>query len=261
MTATHPHGLFSWTDLALPDPETGKDFYVELFGWDPQDETDAEGNHVYTMFRKDGKLVAGLGPQPPEQREEGIPPLWGSYITVDDIDVTVDAVTEYGGTVLVGPMDVLDAGRMAWIADPGGAVVGLWQEGSHAGAEQFGDSGFMTWNELATRDVEQALDFYLAVLPWKVETSDFGGMRYHTINLNDAPNGGMLQMDDNWPSEVPPHWMVYFRVADVDVATERVKQLGGSVSVLPTDTPAGRFAVVSDPQGGTFSILGPSPEE
>ena len=54
---------------------------------------------------------------------------------------------------------------------------------------------------------------------------------------------------------VPAHWMSYFTVDDVDAAAAKVKELGGNVCVPPTDIPVGRFAVVSDPAGATFSLF------
>src|SRR4051812_5037615 len=69
---------------------------------------------------------------------------------------------------------------------------------------------------------------------------------------------GMVRMDEHWPAEVPAHWMIYFAVTDCDAAAVRAAELGGTVSVPPSDIPAGRFAVLGDPQGGFFSVIAPS---
>jgi predicted enzyme related to lactoylglutathione lyase len=265
---TYPHGLFTWTDVSLPDPVGGSKFYSELFGWEAADQHDPEGNYIYTMFTKDGETVAGLGKQPEAMQNQGIPPMWNSYITVDDLDEALAEVEANGGSVLVPAMDVMAAGRMALIGDPTGAPVALWQEGDHAGAGAFNRHGHMTWNELATRDTQAARDFYAAVLGWSYEPLPGAPSEYHLITVSDKPedhatlakdnyNGGIMAMDDTWPADMPAHWMVYFQVDDTDAAAERLTELGGSVSVPPFDSSAGRIAVVADPQGGTFSIIAP----
>ena len=58
-----------------------------------------------------------------------------------------------------------------------------------------------------------------------------------------------------WPDDLAPHWMVYFAVADCDAAAERAHVLGGRVAHPPTTFARGRYAVLEDPQGGTFSVL------
>jgi hypothetical protein len=267
----YPDGLFSWTDISLPDPAGGSKFYADLYGWHGEDQHDPDGNYIYTMFSKDGKGVAGLGPQPPGMAESGIPPMWISYVAVDDLDATIDKWTAAGGTVMMPAMDVMDAGRMAFVIDPLGAVLALWQAGAHAGAEAFTEHGTMTWNELATRDSEAARSFYAAALGWEFEELQADApveMEYWMVVLDskvsgqpyrdDKYNGGVITMNENWPEDVPSHWMVYFQVDDTDESVARLESLGGKVSVPAFDSSAGRIAVVGDPQGGTFSIIAPS---
>ncbi len=261
-------GQFSWTDISLPDPEAGKAFYSGLFGWEGEDQFDPDGNYIYTMFLLGGRPAAGMGPQMPGQAESGIPPMWNSYINVGDLDATLARVEEAGGAVLVPALDVMAAGRMAFAADPTGGVFALWQAGEHDGAGVFNEPGALTWNELATRDVGTAQAFYSKALGWKFEKLD-GPMEYWLIQIegkvtgdedaDDDNNGGILAMDENWPPEIPAHWMVYFQVADTDAAAEKVTALGGKVAVEPFDTPAGKIAVVNDSQGGTFSVISPPP--
>ena len=268
---SYPHGLFSWTDISLPDPAGGSKFYADLFGWQAEDQHDPEGHYVYTMFSKDGKSVAGLGPQAPGAADQGIPPMWTSYATVDDIDDALAKWTEAGGSVLMPAMEVFDAGKMAIVADPQGAVMSLWDAGVHLGAGVFNTHGAMTWNELATRDTAAAREFLGAVLGFEFEQFEGAGAgEYWLITLGakaegepyaaDKYNGGILAMDEDWPAELPSHWMVYFRVDDTDEVVARLESLGGNVSVPPFDAPVGRIAVVNDPQGGTFSLIAPPSE-
>jgi hypothetical protein len=259
MLMDYPHGMISWTDLSVPDVDAAREFYTALMGWDADDVV-AEGQVVYTMFRNGDKMVAGLAKQPEEMSSQGIPPLWTTYVNVADVDTIAAAFTDNGGQLLVEPMDVMDSGRMAYGMDPTGAAIGFWQPGTHQGADGFNETGFLTWNELTTRDLEAAISFYEAILPWKVSAMEMGDFTYHMIMMEDHANGGIMVMDDTWPTEIPAHWMVYFRVADTDEAVAKVTDLGGVIPVPPFDTPQGKVAVINDPQGGTFSIVGPAPE-
>src|SRR5204862_3044022 len=114
-------GTFSWTDLATNDPDAAKAFYTGLFGWDYEDMPVGEEG-AYTMCRLGGRDVAALARQPAQERGQGIPPHWNSYVTVDDVDERAPRVTELGGNLIMPPFDVLDAGRMSLASDPTGAV-------------------------------------------------------------------------------------------------------------------------------------------
>lgn len=263
----YPHGLMSWTDISLPDPQKGKAFYTGLFGWAADDQYDHDGNYIYTMFSKNGETVAGLGPMPEAMQEAGVPPMWQSYVTVNDVDEAVAKVTEHGGKVILPAMQIFDSGRMAVVAEPGGAVLSFWEGQEHQGATVFNQHGAMTWNELNTRDSDASRAFWNDVLGWEFSPLEGGGdFVYHLIHndndhdacAQDGMTGGILQMDENWPPQIPPHWMVYFNVDDTDEAVARVTELGGHVSVPPFDSTAGRMAVVNDDQGGTFSVIAPS---
>lgn len=270
MADNYPHGLFSWADLASPDPGAAKGFYTGLFGWDAADQTDPEGNYIYTLFTIDGKNVAGMGSQP--EMMQGMPPVWNSYINVTDVDGVVARAAAAGANIIAPAMDVMDSGRMAFLQDPTGAVFGIWQPGTHRGADLLIGAGTMGWNELATRDPNGAADFYGTVFPWSFNKTppEQSPADYWTIHMDtkidgdgdmdDDFNGGIIKMDESWPEQIPPHWMVYFRVESTDAAAAKVRELGGNVSVEPFETPAGKIAVVNDPQGGTFSIIDPPAE-
>ncbi len=265
----YPHGMFSWIDVSVPDPETAKPFYTGLFGWDAEDAHDPDGNYIYTMFSKGGKAAAGMAKMPPERA--GMPSFWMSYATVDDLEATVAKWTAAGGSVLMPPFDVMTSGRMAVVADPEGAAMALWQAGDSVGGEVFNEHGALTWNELNTRDSAAARDFYGKAMGWEFEEfADAAPGGYWVIRLDakegggayrdDKNNGGVMTMDDNWPADVPPHWMVYFHVDDTDTAAAKVGDLGGTVAVPPFDTVAGRIAVVADNQGAHFSLIA-TPDE
>ena len=244
-------GTPSWVDLASPDPDASARFYGGLFGWTATDPGPVEETGGYRMLQRDDRDVAGLGPtQAPDQ-----PAIWTTYVSTDDADAVTAKVQAAGGRVVMEPLDVLGAGRMAVFADAGGAVISVWQAQTHIGAGVVNEPGSLCWNELATREIEAAKRFYAAVFGWTADTNAFGDTSYTEWKLGDRTVGGMIQMNDEWPAEVPAHWMVYFAVEDIDAATKKVEELGGRISVPPTDTPAGRFSVVNDPHGAVFSII------
>jgi predicted enzyme related to lactoylglutathione lyase len=206
------------------------------------------------MIRLRGKNVAGMGGDP---AGEGMPTAWTTYIAIDDADAAAGRITEHGGQVMMGPMDVMSQGRMVVAADPTGAVFGMWQAGDHIGASLVNEPGTVVWNEIATRDLDAAQAFYGAVFgyAWNDEDTGGGSPAYRTFKLGDRVVGGALQMTADWPADVPSHWMPYFGVTDTDATAATAERRGGTVLMLPKDTPYGRFAVLGDPQGGVFTVL------
>ena len=245
----YPPGTFSWTDLATTDVAAAQRFYSDLFGWEWND-LPLPGGGAYSMARLRGHDVAAVAEQQEAQREQGVPPNWTSYVTVDDLDARAVRAPELGGTLLAEPFDVMDVGRMAVIADPAGAVLALWDPRSHIGAGLVNEVGTMTINELRTTDVAGAQAFYGELLGWTFE--DLGP--YTSIRNGDTLNGGILELQPEW-GPIPPHWVPYFVVEDVDAAVRAVGEAGGSTIVEPNEVPAGRFATVADPTGAVFSVF------
>ncbi len=244
-------GTPSWIDVTAPDLDAAAAFYGGLFGWEAQETSRPEESGGYRMFTLGGREVAGLGPL----QDGGPPPMWTTYVTVTDADATAATATANGGTVFMPPFDVLDVGRMAVIADPQGAVFCLWEPRAHPGARTVNEPGSLIWNELAVRETGAEISFYEAVFGWGHETAPFGGVEYTTWTLDGAPVAGMIRMDENWPAEVPPHWLVYLAVADADAVCARATELGGAVPVPVKEIEIGRFAVLSDPGGAVFGVM------
>ena len=247
----YPNGTFSWADLGTPDVEGAKDFYGRLFGWEPEDRTGVAG--TYTMFRRDDDVVAGLYGQSEDQRAAGVPARWLSYVTVDGIDEVASRVAGLGGTVLNEPFDVEDAGRMALIVDPVGARLALWEARSSIGATCVNDPGCLCWNDLVTSDMEAAAAFYGELLGWEArELPEAGG--YRIIHNGDRSNGGMMSAQlAGWQG--PADWLPYFNAGDVDRAVATIGEAGGQVVVAPQRVPAGRFTIVTDPQGAPLALF------
>jgi uncharacterized protein len=244
---SHSPGTFSWTDLATTDTDAAKRFYTGLFGWDIDDRP-IPGDGVYTMLLRDGKEVAALF-----EGQEGMPTAWSSYVTVESADATAAKAADLGGTPMGDPFDVMDAGRMAVVQDPTGAVVSVWESRGSIGAQLVNVPGAITLNQLNTPDPESAQRFYEGLFGWRTEEMPGGDQPYWGIYNGDRMNGGMMQIPSDPP--VPPHWLVYFGTDDVDADAARIADEGGQVIVPPVDVPGGRILVAQDPQGAVFGLF------
>jgi len=254
MTSYRP-GTPSWVDIGVPDMDAAVAFYGALFGWTFTEGSEETGGYRQALLG--GKRIAGFGPK----MDPG-PPYWATYVATASADDTAAKVVAAGGKVIVDPMDVLDFGRMAVFTDDTGTFFSVWQAGSHPGAELVNEPGAITWNELNTRNADEAKAFYGAVFGWTSETAESPMMTYTQWYLDGDVIGGMMHMGPQFPPEVPNNWLVYFAVEDTDAAVGQVADLGGSVLMQPMDIDAGRFAVVADPAGAPFAVikLAPRPD-
>ncbi|MDQ1519056.1 MAG: uncharacterized protein QOI55_129 [Actinomycetota bacterium] len=243
----YTHGTPCWVDLGASDVDAAGAFYRGLFGWETLDQGEEAGH--YTMCALRGQSVAAIAPS------QGGHPSWTTYFAVDDVDVAMRRIAAAGGTVLDGPIDVFETGRMAVAQDPTGGFFCLWQAREHIGATLVNEPGALCWNELAVRDVPRALSFYGAVFDMTAKTSELAGHLYHELQVDGRTVAGVMPMNEQWPPDAPTHWMTYFGVEDCDAAVAHAEGLGATVSVPPTDIPPGRFSVLNDPQGAVFSII------
>jgi uncharacterized protein len=244
-------GTPSWVDLGTPDTQAAAAFYGGLFGWtvnvDPRPE--AGGYGLATLRELNVAGVMG-------QMNPG-PPVWSVYVAVADADETVAKIGANGGTVVAGPMDVMDAGRMAVAQDPLGTFFGVWQARAHLGAQVVNEPGAFTWNELATGDLDRARDFYGAVFGWGTagdEGHDPAAAAIFTV-AGETVCGAHQAGEGEFPA-----WSVWFAVEDCDASAARATELGGSILMPPSDMDFGRGAVVADPQGAVFGIGAVKPE-
>ena len=256
----HQPGNFSWNDLLTTDAKAAKAFYGKLFGYTAED-TPAGPDSAYTMFNLHNKAVAAMYERSAEQKEQGIPPHWDSYITVENVDEACKKVKALEGTVIQEPFDVMEAGRMGIIKDPTGAVLALWQPNENIGSEITGIPGTVVWNELGTNNTEKANKFYTQLLDWDSETSEMINTVYTAFLLEKKPVAGMFQMPPEM-GDTPSQWVPYFSVEDCDASVKIAQELGANVLQPPTDIPGtGRFSMLQDPQGAAFGILQSEPME
>ncbi len=253
---TAPTGAPCWVDLMTSDVDRARDFYGQLLGWTADEPSEEFGG--YFLFSKDGIPVAGGMAAMPDA---GPPNIWSVYLSTDDATKATEVATAKGAQVIAPPMEVADLGTMVVLVDPTGAVIGAWQPNTFHGFGVLADPGTPGWFELLTRDHAGAVDFYKAVFGWDTSTlHDTDEFRYTTANHGDDQLAGVMDASSFLPEGVPAHWSVYITVADTDATITRVTELGGSVEQPAEDTPYGRIAVVADPMGARFKLVGPNNE-
>jgi hypothetical protein len=244
-------GTFSWADLTTTDQDGAKSFYGDLFGWTADDQPVGDGI-VYSMMLLDGEPVAAISPQPEQQREAGVPPMWNSYITVENAVTTLERAQHLGATVHAPAFDVLDAGRMGVIQDPQGAYFMVWEPKNHPGAGLVNAPGALSWNELVTTDMEASASFYSELFEWTITPVEGFGMPYMTIKNRDGwNNGGIRAASETEPS----YWLVYFGTDDVSGTLAKIDELGGKPLMGPMEIAGGMtLAAATDPQGAVFAL-------
>lgn len=252
--AEHAPGTFSWFECGSRDAAAAKEFYTRLFGWSAEDRPlpgDMEGQ--YTMLRLDGEDVAGLYELAGPMAE--VPPHWATYVTVSSVDETAARAESLGGKVAAPPMDVPGVGRIAFLEDPTGAMIALFQPGEHRGSAKQGRTpGAFCWSELATNDVARAGEFYRQLFDW-TSKSDDGDPPYTEFLRDGTAIAGMLALTPQH-GDAPPHWLPYVAVADCEATAAKASELGGQVIVLPTEVPeVGTFAVFFDPGGAGLAVI------
>jgi hypothetical protein len=252
----HAPGTFSWPELSTTDQKGGVAFYRGLFGWELNDQPMGPGE-TYSMFQMRGKPVGAAYTMRPEEKQGGAPPHWNSYVTVTNVDEATKKAQSLGAKVFAPPFDVMDAGRMAVLQDPTGAVFQIWQPKKHIGAMILNEPGALCWTELTTSDTKAAEAFYTGLFGWTPKHSTPGSpMEYTEFSVNGQPSIGMMAKPVNMPAHIPSYWMPYFQVVSTDASVAKVKELGGSVMVPPQDIPnTGRFAIANDPQGAMFAVF------
>ena len=243
-------GTFCWVDLSTTDQDGAKRFYSGLFGWEANDQPVGDGV-VYSMMQLGGKDVGAISPQPQQQRDAGVPPMWNNYISVESADAGAKRAAELGANVHAPPFDVMDVGRMAVIQDPQGAFFMIWEPKSHHGASLVNAPGALCWNELGSPDSPASAKFYGELFGWKTQT--FEGQGDYLVILNgERGNGGIRPIDP--ASGEPPNWSPIFATGDIDASLAKVEELGGTKHAGPTDIGIAKIGVVQDPQGAWFSL-------
>ena len=263
-------GVPCWVDTQQPDPQAVLPFYSGLFGWEFENAMPEGSGGEYHMARIRGGDVAAVGSMP-----EGMPPnpMWNTYVAVASADDAAEKVRAAGGAVFQGPFDVMDAGRMAVVADPEGAVFCVWEAKENIGAKVVNENGALNFNGLATRDPKAAEAFYGAVFGWNlldIPAGKFWMLPVYGDHLEESAPGLREQMKEMGAPDgfidvvaavnpiagvggnAPAHWTVTFGADDIDATAKQVTKLGGTVVVEPHDEPWTKTATFQDPAGAMF---------
>ncbi|HEX3770534.1 MAG TPA: VOC family protein [Polyangiaceae bacterium] len=252
MTSTLGH--FVWYDHLTRDPQGAIAFYTEVIGWKAQPV--APGG-PYTMFLSTQGPLAGAEAMPALPPGTPFVPQWKGNVQVADVDAAVAGAKRNGGRVLGEAADYPGVGRLAVIADPQGLSVNVFAPARTMARRDSTQPGEFMWSELMTTDHDAAFAFYSAVFGWtKKREMEMGPLgTYLIVSHGGEDVGGMFTKPAGVP--VPPHWLYYIHVADLDATIERALAKGAA-SVRPaSEVPGGaRIATLRDPQGAEFGLHG-----
>ncbi len=246
-------GRFVWYELMTSDVAAARKFYGDVIGWGTQ--AFAGGDKPYVIWQVGTTGVGGLMTIPEEAR--GAPSHWVAYVAVDDVDRMTERAVALGGKVCHPPTDIPTVGRFSVFADPQGAVLAMIKpQGPDMPRPATPPDGHFSWRELMAANQESALEFYAKLLGWQKTEAVASPMgTYQMFGKGGETYGGMMTCPQGYP--VPPRWLYYVKVGDLDGALARVKQGGGQVLHGPMEIPGGeRVAQCQDPQGAAFALHG-----
>jgi predicted enzyme related to lactoylglutathione lyase len=253
-------GRFVWYELMTTDTKAAIAFYSEVIGWKTEAfPNPAGGGEPYMMWVGSQGPLGGVMPLPEEAKKMGAPPHWMAHVEVENVDRTVEQVKAKGGKIHVPPMDIPTVGRFSVIADPQGAAISVFQPQGEMKPHDTTKPGEVSWNELMTTDYKAAFAFYSELFGWsqQQEEMDMGPAgKYRMYGKGDQMYGGMM----NKPADVamPPAWIYYINVDDLDAAITRATTKGATKIYGPQEVPGGtRVAQLIDPQGAVFALHGP----
>jgi len=247
-------GDFCWIELATSNQDAAKKFYGALFGWTVRDVPTGPGQ-VYSLLELQGRIAAGAFTISPGESAAGVPPHWHLYVTVSSADRAAKKAGELGGKVAEVPFDLMDRGRAAVIQDPTGAYFSVWEAKARIGMGVTADPGSFCWADLNTPDQARAKTFYEGLFGWKLKAGQGEESGYLHIVNGENYIGGVPPARHRNPN-APPHWLLYFAVADVDETFRKAEGMQARVLLPPMDFEGvGRVAMLADPQGAVFALF------
>jgi predicted enzyme related to lactoylglutathione lyase len=271
---TYPTGVPCWVDTEQPDQQAAGQFYGSLFGWTFHDAMPPDAPGSYLIAQLDGLDVGAIG------ASSGTTAKWNTYIAVDSADAMAEVVVGAGGQVISPPQDAGPGGRGATLIDSHGAEFRIWQAKRRLGAQIVNVPGAWNFSDLHTNYVDGAKEFYSQVFGWQADDLGFATMWRRPgygafLSATVDPDIHVRQSDVSAPpgfddaiAWLAPaadgeatHWHVTFAVADRDDAVATALGLGATDLSGPVDTDWTKAAVVSDPQGATFTLSQFSPPQ
>lgn len=240
----HPPHTFGFAELQTTVPlDLVARFYGGVFGWEL-----ARVSGDFHVFRQNGQDIIGVRPSD-HHRMVG-------FVTVDSADTMAARTKELGGSIVTPPANTPDVARTAVVADPEGAVFGLWEARGHGGAHVQDQIGAMWWIELMARDIVNARHFYTRLFGWdwretkKYEVSE---RAYTVFTAGENAAGGAMEGHPDWGIE--PQWFVFFQVASWEETTSRAKALGGELTFWRDVPHTGRLGLIQDPSCAMFDVM------
>jgi uncharacterized protein len=246
-------GRIIWYELLTTDMKAAEAFYTAVVGWTVTPFGGA--GQPYDMFNRAANTPIGGVMTIPEGMH--FPPHWEMYVVVPNLEEAVKKIETLGGKALGPLVEVPEVGRMRTMTDPQGAVFAIHElAGPPDRPEAPPEIGDGSWHELYTTDAPGAMKFYTELFGWTaLEPHDMGPDGKYYMFARQFPIGGMMTKTKEM-AQVPNSWGVYFRVANVNEAAERVKANGGQVLNGPMEVPGGDWIInCLDPQGAAFSMM------
>jgi uncharacterized protein len=249
-TSTRHVGKFIWFDLFTRDLPGACNFYERLFGWSFEDTT--QGNSNLKTIRYDG-IPIGNAAQIKPHMDKMTESRWFSFMSVADVDKTVEWITKNGGTVHIPPKDMPHRGRLALVHDPQGAPFAVLTASKGDPPDHSFVPNVWIGSELWTHDVKGALAFYGNIAGYQPETRKAGADSTYLLLFKDGqPRGGLVKIP--W-KDVKPNWVPYIGVRDIESIVLKAEKLGGKVLVGLDPDREDDVAILADPSGAVFGVL------
>lgn len=242
-------GKFVWADLVTDDVPTARKFYAQLFDWTFRDV----GN--YSIAANDERPLAGMFQRPKPANGEA-KPRWFGYISVKSVSSAQKAVTKAGGKVVAAPQKLPQRGEQAVFTDPEGAVFGVIRSQGGDPMDFQPDVGDWVWIQLLSRDGKKAAEFYQKLAGYEIVANTETNRLSDYILTSDGFARATVRTIPAGNEQVPPNWLPFVRVKNVDESVAKAKELGGKVWLEPkAELFGGKVAIIADPTGGAVGVL------
>ena len=254
-------GSWIWYELMTPDVAGSKAFYEAVVRWSVTPGSPETGGYGF-IKAADEAIIGGVVELSDDVTSRRARPRWIGYIGVNDVDASLSAIATAGGRCLLPARDVPIAGRIAMVADPGGAPFYIMAPTPPSGGGESTsftaeiNHGHCGWNELLAGDAGREVAFYTGLFGWLLpEPMDMGEMgKYQFVAHDDVTVGAIMQKMPNVPA---PIWAHYFWVHSIAAAKSAIEANGGKVIREPHQVPGDNWIVQGiDPQGAMFNLVG-----
>lgn len=251
-TGQHTPGRWVWADLVTADVAAAADFYGKVFGWTFETYGGADDRDTYTLALSAGLPIGGLVYDKRAMQDDTPTARWIGLASVLDPEAAAALVTQNGGKVIYAPVSLGERGTTAVFADREGALFGVVKSKNGDPADYSADLNEWVWLDLYAADVDQAAQFYKAVVGYDVLPLDPAGPRngVHLVSGRYV-RAGIMQKADPKVSSV---WLPYIRVADAQKTADAARAAGGRVVHAPTQMDRAIVGIIADPTGAPVGI-------